>query len=94
MRAEEVEGGQAILHLIKADVAEDSRELLRLALREDDDSEVSSVDALWIPGSALSTPEGDRHRLAPPEPAEKEVIHSTVMELRGEIARRVRGEEP
>ena len=94
VRVEEVGRGQAILHLVKRDVAEDSRELLRLALAGDGAADAGSVDALWIPGSALATPEGDRHRLPPPRGAEGEVIHSTLMELRREIGRRVRREEP
>lgn len=94
VRVEEVGDGLAILHLVKRDVAEDSRDLLRLALGDDGVPGPSSVDALWIPGSALATPEGDRHRLAPPQRAEGEVIHSTLMELRREIGSRVRREEP
>jgi hypothetical protein len=93
VRAEEVGGGKATLHLVKRDVAEDSLELLRLALEDDHSKGADSVDALWIPGTALTSPERDRQQVPAPAGDERELIQSTVEELREEIGRRTRGEE-
>jgi hypothetical protein len=92
VRAEETDGGKAMLHLVKEDVAKDSLELLKRALDEDPASHVTSADALWIPGT-VTTPERDRNQLAAPQGAQRELIQSTVEELRSEIGRKVRGEE-
>jgi hypothetical protein len=95
VRAEEVGGGRAMLHLVKQDVAEESLELLRLVLGADTgEAAATSVDALWIPGTPIGSPERDRRMLPVPGEAESEVIHSSVMELRKEIARKLRREEP
>ena len=94
VRAEHVGSNRAILHLVKQDVAEESLDLLRLVLgSETGEKEAKSVEALWLPGT-FTTPERDRKRLAEPGQAEREIVHSTVLELRKEIARSVRGEEP
>lgn len=87
-------GNQALLHLVKKDVAEDSLALLSLALADEDESTATSVDSLWIPGAQLRTPEADRHGLPAPTGAENEVIHSTIMQLRHEIGKQMRSEEP
>lgn len=92
VRAEETGGGMAMLHLVKADVAEESLELLRLAIDEDPSQKADSIDNLWIPGSAMTTPEQDRHRLDEPIGDEREIVQSTVEHLREEIAKSARGE--
>lgn len=92
VRAEEVSGGMAMLHLVKTDVAEESLELLRLAIDEDPSQKADSVESLWIPGSAMTTPEQDRHQLAEPIGDEREIVQSTVEHLREEIAKSARGE--
>jgi hypothetical protein len=95
VRAEEVGGGKAMLHLVKSDVAEDSLGLLKLALDDDPTKSADSVEALWIPGSheAARTPEGDRHRLPAPEGDQRELVQSSIEQLRLEITRNIRGEE-
>jgi hypothetical protein len=92
VRAENVGGGQAMLHLVKPEVARDSLDLLKLALDEDPSQGADSVEALWIPGSAV-LPEADRLRTPAPEGDERELIQSTVEELREHLQRRQRGEE-
>ncbi len=73
VRAEETDGGKAMLHLVKRDVAEDSLELLEMALDDDPASSVTSAKALWIPGT-VTTLERDRNQLAAPEGAQRELI--------------------
>jgi hypothetical protein len=92
VRAEEVGGGMAMLHLVKPDVAEESLELLRLAIDEDPSQQADSVEGLWIPGSAMTTPEQDRRRLHEPVGDAREIVQSTVEHLREEIAKSARGE--
>jgi hypothetical protein len=92
VRAENVDGGMAMLHLVKSDVAEESLELLRLAVDEDPSQKADSVESLWIPGSAMTTPEQDRHRLPQPVGDGREIVQSTVERLRDEIGKRTRGE--
>jgi hypothetical protein len=92
VRAEEVGGGKAMLHLVKSDVAEESLELLRLAIDEDPSQQADSVEKLWIPGSAMTTPEQDRHRIPEPVGDEREIVQSTVERLRDEIGQSTRGE--
>lgn len=95
VRVQETQGTMATLELVKKDVAEDSLDLLRLALG---DAETTAdrddpMQALWVPGAAFRVPEQDRAEL--PEPtagAEVEVIRSTVEHLREETAKRMRGE--
>jgi hypothetical protein len=81
-----------MLHLVKPEVARDSLDLLKLALDEDPSQGADSVEALWIPGSAV-LPEADRLRTPAPEGDERELIQSTVEELREHLQRRQRGEE-
>lgn len=85
--------GRAYLNLVKRDVAEDSLELLRAALGEEEPLEASSpLDALWLPGT-FTSPERDRQRLAELQPSnEAEVIGSAVERLREETSRKLRGE--
>jgi hypothetical protein len=92
VRAEPVGGGQARLHLVKTEVAEDSLEILKRAIEEDPGQGADSVDALWIPGSAI-VPEHDRNRTAAPVGAERELIQSAVETLREELQRKQRGED-
>jgi hypothetical protein len=92
VRAQPVGGGQAMLHLVKTEVAEDSLEILTRAVEEDPGQGADSVDALWIPGSAV-LPEDDRHRTEAPAGAEGELIQSAVETLREEFQRKQRGEE-
>jgi hypothetical protein len=92
VRAEEVGGGQAMLHLVKDDVARESLDLLKLALEDDPSQQADSVDRLWIPGSALMTPEQDRRRLHEPVGDGRDLVQSTVERLRTEIGQSTRGE--
>lgn len=93
VRAEPAGGGKAMLHLVKEDVAEESLELLKLALDDDPSQQADSVEKLWIPGSAMTTPERDRHQLPEPVGDEREIVQSTVERLREEIGQRTRGED-
>ena len=92
VRAEEVGGGQAMLHLVKEDVAKESLDLLSLALEDDPSQQADSVDRLWIPGSALMTPEQDRRHLDEPVGDGRDLVQSTVERLRTEIGQSTRGE--
>jgi hypothetical protein len=91
VRAEDAGGGKAMLHLVKPDVAEESLELLRLALDEDPSQQADSVDGLWIPGSAV-TPEQDRHKVSEPIGEQREIFQATIERLRDEIGQNARGE--
>jgi hypothetical protein len=93
VRAEPVGGGKAMLHLVKEDVAEESLDLLRRALDEDPSQQADSIEKLWIPGSAMTTPEKDRRSLPAPEGNEREIVQSTIEHLREDIRRSTRGED-
>jgi hypothetical protein len=90
---EDIGNGRAMLKLIKRDVAEESLELIKLALGEHKDDGANSVDALWLPGTNYITPERDRSRLGAPEGEELDIISSTVQELKRDIARELRAED-
>jgi hypothetical protein len=92
VRAEPVAGGKAMLHLVKDDVAEESLDLLKLALDEDPSQQADSVEKLWIPGSVMTTPERDRHQIPEPIGDEREIVLSTVQKLREDIGEKNRGE--
>ncbi len=81
-----------MLHLVKDDVARESLDLLKLALEDDPNQQADSVDRLWIPGSALMTPEQDRRRLHEPVGDGRDLVQSTVERLRTEIGQATRGE--
>jgi hypothetical protein len=91
----EQSNGRAHLELVKKDVAEDSLELLRLALGEQDESGGDNpLEGLRLPGT-FTTPERDRANLPEIEPgSEAEVITATVDRLHQETQRKMRGEEP
>ena len=91
---DEQPGGRAYLRLVKQDVAEDSLELLRLALGGDDPGAGNdALDGLWLPGT-FTTPERDRSRLPEIEPSsEAEVLGAAVEQLHEETQRKLRGEE-
>lgn len=90
---DEQPGGRAYLRLVKQDVAEDSLELLRLALGEDQPASAEAVDGLWLPGT-FTTPERDRARLPEIEPSsEADVLNSVVDQLHEETQRKLRGED-
>lgn len=93
VRAEPVAGGMAMLRLVKEDVAEESLALLQRALDEDPSQQADSVDKLWIPGSAMMSPERDRRRLEAPIGDEREMVQSAVERLREDIGRSTRGED-
>jgi hypothetical protein len=93
VRAEPVGGGKSMLHLVKEDVAEESLALLRRALDEDPSQQADSVEKLWIPGSAMMSPERDRSRLQAPIGDEREMVQSTIERLREDIGRSTRGED-
>jgi hypothetical protein len=93
VRAEPVGRGKAMLRLVKEDVAEESLDLLRRALNEDPSQQADSVEKLWIPGSAMTTPEKDRHSLPEPVGNEGEIVQSTIERLREDIGRSTRGED-
>jgi hypothetical protein len=92
---EEQTNGRAYLRLVKDDVAEDSLELLRLALGEQENAAGENpLESLWLPGT-FTTPERDRRGLPEIEPgSESEVINATVDRLHEETQRKMRGEEP
>lgn len=92
VRAEEAGGGQAMLYLVKDDVARESFDLLELALEDDPSKTADSVEKLRIPGTALMTPEQDRRTLQEPVGDEREVVQSAVERLRTEIGQSARGE--
>jgi len=93
VRAEPVGGGKAMLRLVKEDVAEESLALLRRALDEDPSQQADSVEKLWIPGSAMMSPERDRRSLQAPIGDEREMVQSTIERLREDIGRSTRGED-
>lgn len=91
---DEQAGGRAYLRLVKQDVAEDSLELLRLALgAEDQPAGADALEGLWLPGT-FTTPERDRARLPEIEPSsEADVLNSVVDQLHEETQRKLRGED-
>ena len=50
--------------------------------------------ALWVPGTNYLTPEVDRRRAKAPQGDELDIISSTVEQLKRDIARQLRAEEP
>jgi hypothetical protein len=90
----EKKGRMGQIHLVKDDVAQDSLDLLRVALAGE--GEEDPAHDLWLPGSSAGfvTPERDRAALPEIGPgAEAEVLESAVEELRSELERKFRGEE-
>ena len=85
---------RAYLELVKHDVAEDSLELIRLAIGDETlNAGENPIRSLWVPGT-FSSPERDRRELPELQPsAEAEVIGSVVERLREETARRMRQED-
>lgn len=95
VRVSRLEGStRAYLELMKRDVAEDSLELIRLALGDETPRRGDNpIRLLWVPGT-FSSPERDRRELPELQPsAEAEVIGSVVERLREETARRMRQED-
>lgn len=86
--------GQHYLDLVKADVAEDGLDLLRLAVGDAGGGATQDpFGGLWVPGMTFWGPERDRQSLPEISGSEAEVVGSLVDLLREQTARKLRKED-
>jgi hypothetical protein len=86
--------GQHYLDLVKADVAEDGLDLLRLAVGDAGGGGTQDpFGGLWVPGMTFWGPERDRQSLPEITGSEAEVVGSLVDLLREQTARKLRKED-